>query len=150
MSLRVLHIFVETRFSLTLKLKFKPFCDQPDVTSCSSHFRWNTVLINPQIEISTFLWPTKCHFIFFIKKSKQNVLITSENLSIGIIWISSEWVCFESMSKWFLFVEKLWNSKNSAWKQLLVNNQTFLHIASSPNLIWILAGMIKLGAIKNI
>jgi len=46
--------------------------DQLDVTSCSSYFR---------------------------QKQNKKVFIPSENLSIGITWISSEWVCFESMSK---------------------------------------------------
>jgi hypothetical protein len=36
------------------QIDISTFCDQPDVTSCSSHFRRKTVLINPQIEISTF------------------------------------------------------------------------------------------------
>jgi len=148
MSLCVFHIFVERRFSLTLKLKFKPFCDQPDVTSCSSHFRWNTVLINPQIEISTFLWPTKCHFIFFIKKSKQksfhHIWKPLHRNHLNFFRMSLLWIDVKMISVFGIAL------KFQKFCMKTTPCQTFLHIASSPNPNWIFGGMIKLRAIKNI
>jgi len=76
------------------QIEISTFCDQPDVTSCSSHFRWKTVLNNPQIDISTFCDQpdvTLCSSLFHQNKNK-NFSIISKNLSIGITWILSEWV----------------------------------------------------------
>jgi len=38
------------------------------------------------------------------QKQKKN-FNTYEDLSLEIIWISSEQVCFKLMSKWFLYLE---------------------------------------------
>ena len=61
------------------------------------------VLWHPQIKAWTALTNKMSLYIF--TKSKTKIFNTYEDVSIEIIWISSEQVFFKPMLKWFLCLE---------------------------------------------